>query len=716
MGIEKRIILDFESRSMVELKEAGAYKYSLDKTTRPTCLAWMRSGEKKVHFFDFFAINKTFRAQSIEFQSLWQKMIHAGTLFVGHNVFFEVCLYKNILVARYGWPDIPFRQWRCTAAQAAACALPRSLENAGAALNLTTQKDKRGYSAMMATCKPTKAYRDYIQAHADLNAGVKIGPKKLALTKLKFPPSVFLEPTHAPEVWKTLYHYCKIDVLTEDLLLRSLPELIPLEQEVWFLNQQINWRGVRVDVPNAIKIENYLTADTKTKLTELDSLTMGLVTKPGARQAIMDFLALEGVELPNMQKNTVVEILGREDLSEDMRRLLELRQALSKTSTKKYGSFIKRAGVDHRVRDILLYHGASTGRDTGTGGVQLHNLPRPLIEREDITDIFEMLDKDDPSTLEWIRFFYGELGVVFSSMLRGMLLPTKDFELFVADFAKVEVAILWWLADNLPGLAILNAKQDPYIFTAMENTGKKYAEIDGDERQLGKAQTLGCGFHMGPDRFRETAKKQYGLTLTLKQSKEAVENYRKMYPAVPQLWADYENAAIEAVETKKEVLAGKCKFALSNKFLWVELPSGRKLAYREPRIVWRTRQYEITEVDKKTGKEKKVTKISPPKKTLEFMAVNSLSKKWGIERTFGGALTENITQAVARDLMMAAALRLEKAGYRLLLTVHDEAICERKKGDGSLNEFKAVMCGRPKWADEKLPIEADAWSGTRYRK
>ena len=680
----KRITFDFETRSASDLKKEGAYKYSLDPTTQPTCMAFKVAGEDGVQFIDFQHINSPWQRQARLLRSLWSEWINCGYEFSAHNAFFDRVLYENILVKRYGWPVIPLRQYRCTAAKAAACALPRSLQGAGEALKLNTQKDRRGYAAMMATCKPTKEWKKWKEY---LGGGSPMQPK------------MFLEPEDAPDVWRTLYEYCKIDVLAEEALDRALPDLNPQEQELWFLNQELNWRGLRIDTSTVEKIVGIMAEESKVKLKELDSLTMGLVTKPGARKSILDFLEMEGVKLPNLQKKTVDDTLKGFELSTDMRSLLEIRKALSLTSTKKYQSFLNRANEDGRVRDILMFHGASTGRDTGTG-IQPHNFPKGLIyvDKDRPYAAVENVVECDADTL---RLMYGEsLGMLFSSILRNMILPSQGCELFVGDFAKIEVAVLWWLAGNEPGLKIIRDGKDPYIYQAAANTGKKYEEIEdpSPERDLGKAQTLGCGFGMGWAKFQETAFAMHRLKLSETQSREAVQNYRTTNPTVPALWKAYESAAVSAIEDGNTIFvsAGKCTFVVRDKFLWVTLPSGRKLAYREPQIAWRETEH-------------------GPRKSVEFYAVNSKTKKWGIERTWGGTLTENIVQAAARDLLMYGMLRLEKAGYLTLLSVHDEAICERKTGQGDLDNFIKILCEVPPWG-KGLPITAKGWRGPRYRK
>jgi len=699
---------------MADLKKQGAYKYSLDPTTKPTCLAIKVHGQRKITFLDFHQINLRWEDHTPEFRNWWKGLIRDGYLFSAHNSFFEWCVYENILVARLGWPSIPLEQRRCTAAKAAACALPRSLEKAGQALKLSMQKDRRGYSAMMATCKPTKAWNAWKKAN-DKFFSITFGGKGRITDRLRKvacapEPPVFLEPEAAPDVWKTLYHYCEFDVRVEEVLDEELPDLSPEEQQIWILNQRLNWRGLRIDIPTVDKIVGMMATESKVKLKELDALTMGLITKPGARDSILEFLKLDGIELPNLKAKTVDDALSGFGLTPDMHRLLEIRKALTMTSTKKYYAMQDRACDDHRVRDILLYHGSSTGRDTGNG-LQPHNFPRGII-RVDKRRPYAAVENVVNCDPEMLRLLYGDtLAVLFSSILRNMIIPTDGYELFVADFSKIEVAVLWWLAGNEAGLQALRDGKDPYIFQASQNTGKSYAEIESavgreekwalDARQLGKAQVLGCGFGMGWENFQSTAWVQHRLKLTDDQSIAAVSSYRKSNEAVPAFWKAAELAAIAAVERPGTVHeAGRCRFSVSDNFLWLELPSGRRLAFREPQVAWRTKTVGDKTFDAKT---------------LEFWGVNPKTKQWALERTWGGVLVQNATQGAARDLMMPAMVRLEASGYCALLMIHDEGLAEKKIGRGSVDEFTRILCQPPAWA-RGLPIEAKGWVGPRYRK
>lgn len=722
---KKRVTFDFETLSERDLRKEGAYKYSLHPSTRATCMAFKVHGQPRIYLLPYHVINTHWKDLPGSFKIFWTNLINSGYEFSAHNAFFERCIYQNILVKRYGWPEIPLDKYRCTLAKCSACAMPRGLDEACIAMSLRVQKDRRGYSAMMATCKPTKAWKAWKKAQEKYGSQVNLTARQLKIVAQTEPPK-FLTPESAPEIYKTLYDYCKIDVAAEEGLDDALPDLKPSELEIWQLNQTLNWRGLRLDTKTIEKAATIMSEENDKLLQELDALTLGLVTKPGAVKSILEFLEIEGVKLPNLRAKTIDDVLEtRFDIDSDARRLLEIRKALSKASTKKYQSFLNRLNPDGRVRDILMYHGASTGRDTGTG-IQPHNFPRGLLEidkdfpYEPIENILE-LDKEE------LQVLYGEsLSILFSHVLRNIIIPSEGCELFVADFSKIEVAVLWWLADNLPGLKILRSGLDPYKYQAAANTGKKYEEIkdEGDERQLGKAQTLGAGFGMAWFKFQTTAWDQYRLKLTDEQSKAAIIAYRETNAAVPVLWREYEKAAITAVkrgenhEQKGYFAAGKCRFYMKDKFLWVRLPSGRKLAYYKPQISWRVREYERTIKTKlKNGKIKieVVKEQTRPMETLEFYAVNSKTKKWDLERTWGGTLTENIVQAIARDLMMRASINLEKARYKFLLSVHDEGLTERPIGEGNVKEFTKIMIDKPKWA-EGLPLEAKGWVGPRYRK
>ena len=469
-----RITHDFETQSAADLRKVGAYEYSLHPSTRCMSLAFKASNRNTMYFFDFHQMQKPFKDFPLKFITLWISWIKdPNVIFGAHNSYFETVIYNNVLVQRLGWPTIPIEKRYCTAAKAAAAALPRNLQGAGEALALHTQKDMTAHGALMRICKPTKAWTCWY--------------KDKDKSKWWEEPVQFYTPQTAPQDFKVVYDYNKIDVLSEELLDVTLPDLTPFEQTLWVIDQKINLRGVRVDIPVINKIFQTMASETKTMGRELDTLTMGLVKSGNARAQILDFLALEGLKLPDLKAKTVDDFLANGKASGDAQTLLHLRKALSKASTKKYEAFQRTAASDGRVRDILLFHAASTGR-WGGKGVQPQNLPRGIIK-----DTGEAIERIKTCGVDDLKMLYGaNLMPLFSSVLRGMFIASEGCELFVEDWNAIETRVAWWLAGHDEGLALFRESKDPYKEMAAKIFGKPTSEITEDERQVGKAAVLGC--------------------------------------------------------------------------------------------------------------------------------------------------------------------------------------------------------------------------------
>lgn len=659
--MKKRVTIDFESRSRANLKKTGAYKYALDPSTQPTCLAIKLHGQKPF-LMPFGEINKHWKDLPTVFHLSWERLIREGVLFSAHNAFFEQCIYNLILVARLGWPKIPPHLWRCTAAKAAACALPRSLEKAGAALKLLVQKDLNGRRIMLKLCKPRK-------------------------------DGAFWEPHEVPEDFAAQDRYCIQDTIVEEMVDDALPDLSPQEQELWFHDQLVNSRGIYVDLPVVKKIISMREKETAKMMKEADSLTTGFLENINSRNQILEYLATEGFELPNLQSKTVEEYLTNGRINGDAKRILEIRKALSKSSTKKYDAFLNRACQDRRVRDNLLFHGASTGRWGGLG-VQPQNFPRGFIKDTD-----GAIEEIETYSTEDLKFLYGEnLSPLFSSCLRGMFMATPGKKLFVADYSAVETRALWWLAGDEKGLDSFRRGLDVYRVQAAEVYESTYVEIEdpSPERQLGKALILACGFGMGPEKFVETCHIIHNLPIDAELGAKAVKAFRESHASVTKFWKSLNDAAIYAVDNPgKRARAAKIVFVVEGKFLCMIIPSGRKLRYAYPTVDWT------------------VTKWGSSVRSLVYWAVNPKSKKWNEERTYGGKLAENATQAVARDLLAESLLTAEAKGYEVLMHSHDEIVSEAVHG--SVDEFEKIMETLPSWA-KGLPLKAKGWTGPRYKK
>jgi len=630
LKMPKKVYIDFESRSTIDIWKTGAYRYAEDPSTEILCLAWALDRSPVTG-----AIKGHPLTSAIPMFNDW---IRSGAEFHAHNAFFERCIW-HFKAVPLGFLPIPLTQWRDTAAKAAMCSLPRKLELAAQALGCAHQKDMDGYKLMRVLC---------------VSQGV-IPQEKL----------------------DRLLLYCCRDVESErdvDLLLPDLPEY---EQKVWFMDQYMNDTGIKIDVPMVKNAVNLIEQETKARNEELFKLTGGLINAGTKREAIKNYLERKGLNLPDLTKATVKEAITKSEGSN--LRILQLRQQLSLTSIAKYAAVLSALGTDGRIRDIQVYHGAGTGRWTGKL-VQIQNLVKSTHKPGVIEAAIETL-KTSP---ECFSLSYDVLPVL-SSCLRGIFIPNDGKEMFITDFSAIEARVVMWLAGEKAGLAqFVEKDRHPEV----DDIYVKMAKVIGASasRQLGKQTILGCGYGMGSRKFQETCAK-YEIEVDAVLSERAVNAYRTTFPAVPQFWYSTENAARQTVSSGKSHQNGRIGFSREGNFLVMMLPSGRKLYYHYPKI-------------SVTGK-------------LTYMAVNSVTNKYEIEETWGGKLVENATQAVARDLMVAAMFNLFGAKYHVLFTVHDELVAEKETG--TEKEVTDLVCHTPAWANG-CPVNAETKKVRRYQK
>jgi DNA polymerase len=290
---------------------------------------------------------------------------------------------------------------------------------------------------------------------------------------------------------------------------------------------------------------------------------------------------------------------------------------------------------------------------------------------------------------------------LFSACIRPMFMAAPGKDLIACDFASIEARVLLWLAQDEDALGVFRRGEDIYCDMASFIYGRPITKKDKAERQLGKTAILGIGYQMGAKKFLETCAKDpdlraLGGPVPAATAERVVNGYREKFALVKRLWTETNRAAVQAVQTRQPVAVGRVKFAVWGGFLHCRLPSGRLLSYCNPYI-------ETVE----TG--------SGLREQLGFWSVNSITKKWERTKTYGGKLGENIDQATSRDLMAEAMLRVEAAGYPVVLTVHDEVVSEVDEGFGSVEAYEALMVQTPAWA-EGIPVAAEGWRGKRYRK
>ncbi len=676
-------MLDYETRSEADLKKTGAIKYAEHPSTEVLCLAYKIDDRPTVGWSPF--IKSPASHTRTVMRELYCLSIDPDVTWIAHNAPFEQAIFEHVFRrTNSNFPVMPPERWKCTAAKAAACALPRNLEGAALALDLAVKKNMDGRRLMLKYMKPT---RKWIKWKLD---GKGDEPAKWHDDEM--------------ELW-AIQDYCKTDVEAEYLLDRALPDLIPSEREIWLLNQSMNMRGVQIDMYTTRHIVAMMAEHSKVLQARVGEITGGAVKSALQVGALLDWLDENGATLPDLRAGTVREVLAEYNLDANTAEVLKIRQALSKTSTKKYHAMIARASADGRVRDNAMYHGASTGRESGTG-IQVHNLPKGSIKNTDLAiDCIRsaILDSTGTYDIDWIECLYGDPMEVFSSCVRGMITASmytgrEKWELFAADYSAIEARVLAWLASDETALNTFRRNEDPYIKMACWIFNCKPEEVTRAMRQIGKIAELGLGYQMGAKKFLATCH-SWGVTdVTEEIAARAVTAYREAHAPITRMWPNIERAAIMAVQMPRKVIKlNRLAWAVEGGFLWCQLPSGRKLRYYGPTI------------------RQELTPWGSPAPKLYHWGVNPLTKKWECAATYGGKLVENITQAVARDITMAAALKMERAEYRYLFQVHDEIVAERIKGRGSVAEFTKILTTLPPWA-AGLPIVAEGWNGPRYKK
>lgn len=657
-----KIHLDFETRSPAPLSKTGHYAYAFDFDTDVWCMAWAYpEGE----------VNLWLPGDPIP-EEFYEAELH------GWNVSFERIIWNVVMVRQHGARKIPLERWYDTAVDAAALALPRGLGDAATVLGLGVEKDMDGRRLMLQMSRPR---------------------------------------TTDPYTWwddddrkERLFAYCRRDVEVERAIAKALKPISSREREVYLMDQRMNDRGILIDVPLVEACQDLMETSRAIVQQELEDLTDGKVDAVTKTARMIEWAKEHGVVLPNLQKDTVRDILLQDDddLPKDVRQVLQLRQDHGKSSVAKLEALRYYAGPDNRARGMVLFHGASTGRWSGKGP-QPQNLPRPSLHPSELEAARGMVLTGSYSDIE--RTF-GPVPIVISSLLRSCFRAGPGKVLRGADYAQIEARVLAWIAGQQDLVDLFASGGKVYEEMASFIYGIPVDEVGKDsfERFIGKNTILGAGYQMGAKTFMVQTQRQSGVVLEKEQALQAIRGYRNKNAAIAQFWYEINGAATDAVYYPGErFTCGRddlIEFIVKGSFLWCVLPSKRLLAYALPQVEEVTVTYEELE----TGEEKTFTTES-----VTFCGVNSTTKRWERRPAYGGLWTENVVQAMARDLLASAKLRLEAAGYSPVLTVHDEVVTEDRIGFGSIEEMEHLMTTLPRWATG-LPVSVEAWQGERYRK
>jgi RecA-family ATPase len=629
---------DIETRSALDLKKVGAFRYAADKSTDVWCVGYAVDGGAVEMWIPGGPIPQPFIDAAAN--SEW--------IVVAHNDQFESAIEHHILAPRYGWPLAPIERHHCTMAMALAGALPGKLDNVAAALGLAHQKDKAGQRLM------------------------------LRLSRVSF-------DAPSPEKLQQLYAYCRNDVEIERELHHRLLPLSATEQALWVLDQTINCRGFRVDTALAYAARE-IVRDAEAEINaRITTLTNGAVTSVGQVERILSYLAARGHEIKDLTKRSISAALAN-GLDEHARELLGLRQAGARASVKKLETLLASAGADDRIRGGFRYHGASTGRWSGSL-FQAQNLKKPEID--DVTGAVEAVLAKDSERISAL----GKPLTVIGSIARPMICAALGYVLIGADFSAIESRVLAWLAqeqwklDNYRDFDCTgDPALEPYCVTASKLLGRKVTAADKADRKIGKTADLALGFGGSVPAWRRSYKDDARSDEAIKQN---VDSWRRAHPAIARFWRALEGIAHRAIHTGRRIELRNIAAEHVDGTLHLTLPSGRRLAYPQAQLV--TGEFENAQVQFRDN-----------------------AKGGFLEaRAWHGTFAENVTQAIARDLLAAAMLRLETTGFPIVLHVHDEIVAEVLAAEADQARFLSIMTELPAWATG-LPIAAEAWSAARY--
>ncbi|GAV13258.1 DNA polymerase [Paenibacillus sp. NAIST15-1] len=558
------------------------------------------------------------------------------------------------------------KHWKCTSVHALTLGLPGYLEGVADVLKLEAKKDAKGKALIKyfsVPCKPSKVNGQRTRNH----------------------------PHHDLEKWQQFIDYCRQDVVVEREIRRKL-ERFPVpdhEWHLWALDQQINDRGVRLD-PEMFKAaidcaEQYgarLLQEAK-DLTELDN--------PNSDTQLKAWLAKHGLEAESLAKEHMPMLLDAAP-DDDTRRVLELRQELGKTSVDKYNAMHRSMCEDERARGLLQFCGANRTWRWAGRLIQVQNLPRNEIE--DLELAREILHRGDYELLELL---YGAPPFVLSQLIRTTFIPSQGHRFVVSDFAAIEARVVAWLADEHWVLDVFRGHGKIYEATAANMFGIPFETIvkghaNYSYRAPGKVAVLACGYQGGPNAMAAMDNKK---EIDPDDYPRLVKQWRDANPNIRKLWYKAEEAAITAVREKTTVkLAHGVQYRYEAGMLFADLPSGRSLAYVNPRV-----------------------KPDPnfSKDGIVFDGMDQQTKKWTSHRTYGGRLVENLVQAIARDCLAVSMERLAAEGYRIVMHVHDEVVLDVPVGTGSVEHVTEIM-GRPiEWAPG-LPLKAAGFECDFYQK
>ncbi len=637
----KKIYIDFETVSGVKIKNAGATRYLADEKADVLCLSIKPEGKRAKIWVPKHIEQMTGYRSEVSDDKL-KKVLKEAEEVHAFNAYFEYAVFKYIMSKKYGFDIIPIERFRDTMAKAYYNTYIGSLAGVLKAMGLKAEKDAEGRKAML------KAQKEYYDK-----------------------PEAFIK------TFGNLAHYCKVDTELEETIDINLEYELP-EKEIkqWMYTMRVNDRGVAIDEQLVGNILQDIDKEKEALLQRFNEIT-GDTFSPTQKIKFMDWLLNRGVEVINLQRASLEELIEKENLEEDIKEAISIRLKISSSSIKKYNAIQARV-YEGRIRGNLVYYGASTGRWAGRG-IQPQNLPRPTT-------------KDVEKDLAAYKKGKKKVKDIFEdakNFIRSVIVPKEGKKFLCADYSAIEGRVLAWIAEEKKVLKAYENGEDLYKIAAAPIFNKKPEDINKDERQIGKIVVLACGYQGSVGAFKAFGK-SYGIHMEDEEIRDIVYKWRDSRKKTVSFWYSIEDAVHKAIENKKVYKVGRIKVKV-DKYdnLLIKLPSGRILIYHKAFI--------------------------DDSKSICFYGVNGTTRKYGVIETYGGKLTENIVQAISRDLLAYAIEKVEEdERFDTVLHIHDEILAEADK-DVSVEDIESIMKLKPEWA-EGLPLDAEGWEGYRYKK
>jgi DNA polymerase len=661
----------FETRSELDITVVGARAYAEHPSTEILMVSFSLDEKNVFNWNPYFANPGAL----IKLKNGIRQVKRGKKVIRAHNAEFEYWIWNLVGTRQFGWPEFSIDKFYDTMVVCCIAGFPASLENASETLDLVDKKNKSGKALINFFSKPSRK-KD--------------------------------EKWKDPIVYKSKFfefiEYCDDDVRAQIGIAKACPPMTLRQYQVYQLTEQMNIRGLPIDAPMARGALELVEQYKERANRQIQKITKNAIESATQNVALQKWLNDNGSPIPNMQAATIEKYLNNPKTPKLVKQVLTIRSNVSKSSTAKYKAALTYLTSKSTVHGFIKAFIARTGR-WGGRGLQIQNFSKPDKDFPYWCD-YNVLAKAIADVDMWfIEAIYADVMQALKAATRAMIYAPKGKKFICADYSQIEARIVMWLAGDKVGLKDFAGEGKIYEGMAADIFGVSISSIakPSFERDVGKEVILGCGFGMGADKFIFRCVEQRGLKVTREVGVKGVKGYRTRYKRVPEAWKECERAAISAINNSGAVYTacnGKLAYKKVSHWLIVRLPSSRKLYYPYAKVVMEINNF---------GKEQECIYYK------NWNQQAPAGRKWEDERTWGGTLFQHGVQATAMDIMANGMLNAEKRGYPALFTVHDESLAMVDENFGTVKEYEDILCELEPWA-KGLPIVAEGWSDTRYKK